>query len=173
MALSELEKKVIRELQEGLPLVSRPFAVLAGRLGLSEDRLLAEVASLRERGIIRRFGAAVRHQDLGFAHNAMVVWDVPEDRVEEVGRIFAAFPEVSHCYERARAPGWPYNLFTMLHGTDEAVCRDLAARLAGAAGVDTYRLLFSTAELKKSSMKYFLEPEEETRGEVRGAFVEE
>lgn len=160
MALSELEKRVVRELQEGLPLVSRPFAVLAGRLGLSEAQLLREIAVLKEKGIIRRFGAAVRHQDLGFVHNAMVVWSVPEDRVEEVGRIMAGFKEVSHCYERATAPGWPYNLFTMLHGTDEGRCRDLAGRLALAAGVDGFRLLYSTAELKKSSMKYFLEPEE-------------
>ena len=162
--LSELEKRVVRELQEGLPLVSRPFAELAGRLGIDEDQLLREVAALKQKGIIRRFGAAVRHQDLGFNHNAMVVWAVPEARVEEVGRIFAGFKEVSHCYERACAPGWPYNLFTMLHGTDEGVCRDLAGRLALAAGVDDYRLLFSTAELKKSSMKYFLEPEEGAGG---------
>lgn len=156
MAPSELEKRVVRQLQEGLPLVSRPFAVLAARLDISEDQLLQDIKAMKEKGIIRRFGATVRHQDLGFVHNAMVVWSVPEVRVEEVGRIFAGFNEVTHCYERSRAPGWPYNLFTMLHGKDEERCRDLAGRLALAAGVDCYRLLFSTAELKKSSMKYFL-----------------
>ncbi len=164
MALAELEKRVVRELQEGLPLVPRPFGVLAGRLGIKEDELLRLVAGLRDKGIIRRFGAAVRHQDLGFNHNAMVVWAVPEARVEEVGRIFAAFKEVSHCYERACAPLWRYNLFTRLHGTDEGACRALAGRLARAAGLDEYQLLFSTAELKKSSMKYFLEPMEGAGG---------
>jgi len=148
---------VVRELQEGLPLVSRPFAELAARVGVSEDRFLEEVAALKASGMIRRFGAAVRHQDLGFVHNAMVVWRVPPGRVEEVGRTLAGFKEVSHCYERATAPGWPYNLFTMLHGTDRAWCRETAARLAAACGVDDYLVLFSTAELKKSSMKYFLE----------------
>ncbi|OAT85522.1 AsnC family transcriptional regulator [Desulfotomaculum copahuensis] len=155
--LSELDKRIIRELQEGLPLVSRPYQALADRLNLGEDELLARIKDFIDRGVIRRFGAAVRHQDLGFVANAMVVWPVPEERLEEVGTLLAGFDKVSHCYARpAHPPGWPYNLFTMIHGQTEQECRRIAARLAAACGVENYRLLFSSAELKKSSMKYFL-----------------
>ncbi len=156
--LSQLDKEIIRALQEGLPLVSRPFLALAEKLGITEDELLAKVQDFAERGVIRRFGAAVRHQDLGFVSNAMVVWQVPEERIEEVGRLMATFDEVSHCYQRpARPPDWPYNLFTVVHGQTPEDCREIAARLSRASGIASYRLLFSVAELKKSSMKYFVE----------------
>ncbi len=157
--LNKLERALVRELQEGLPLVKRPFLEIAQKLKISEEEVLARVRDFMQRGIIRRFGAAVRHQDLGYVANAMVVWRVPDERVPEVGRIMSSFPEVTHCYERARDPQWPYNLYTVVHGQTEEQCREIAARLSAAAGINDYQVLFSTAELKKSSMKYFLEDE--------------
>ncbi|MEW6276565.1 MAG: siroheme decarboxylase subunit beta [Bacillota bacterium] len=155
--LNKLDRALVRELQEGLPLVKRPFLAIAQKLGMSEAEVLARVRKFIERGVIRRFGAAVRHQDLGYVANAMVVWRVPDERVPEVGRIMASFSEVTHCYERVRASGWPYNLYTVIHGRTEEQCREAAARIAEAAGVSDYLLLFSMAELKKNSMKYFVE----------------
>ncbi len=156
--LSPREKEMIRVLQEGVPLVSRPYRVLAEKLRMSEEELLDVVKDFIRRGIIRRFGALVRHQDLGYGANALVVWQVPEERIEEVGLLMAAFDEVSHCYQRPpRLPDWPYNLFTMIHGRSPDDCREIAARLARASGIEDYLLLFSTAELKKSCMNYFLE----------------
>ncbi|MBE3587215.1 MAG: AsnC family transcriptional regulator, partial [Thermoanaerobacteraceae bacterium] len=151
--LSEQDKAIIRALQEGLPLVSRPYRALAEKLGMDEEELLARVKDFIHRGIIRRFGAAVRHQDLGYVANAMVVWEVPEERVEEVGRLMASFTEVSHCYQRpAHPPRWPYNLFTVVHGQTAEDCRNIALKLSRVSGIENYRLLFSVAELKKSSM---------------------
>ncbi|NPV30373.1 MAG: Lrp/AsnC family transcriptional regulator [Firmicutes bacterium] len=156
--LSPREKEMIRVLQEGVPLVNRPYRVLAEKLRMSEEELLDVVKDFIRRGIIRRFGALVRHQDLGYGANALVVWQVPEERIEEVGLLMAAFDEVSHCYQRPpRLPDWPYNLFTMIHGRSPDDCREIAARLARASGIEDYLLLFSTAELKKSCMNYFLE----------------
>lgn len=158
--LSEREKKIVRVIQNGIPLVSRPYRAMAAQIDMSEEELLAAVEDLLRRGIIRRLGAAVRHQDLGYVANAMIVWQVPEDRIDEVGGIMAAFPEVTHCYRRpARPPDWPYNLFTMVHGRKREDCLEIASRLSAASGIDTYRPIFSTAELKKSSMKYFPETE--------------
>ncbi|MHB1042745.1 MAG: siroheme decarboxylase subunit beta [Eubacteriales bacterium] len=152
---SEKEKAVIRELQKGLPFVSRPYLQVAQKLGMSETELIDIIKEMIERGMVRRFGAAVRHQDLGYVANAMVVWDVPDEKAAEVGMIMAAFDEVSHCYQRPRRPGWPYNIFTVVHGSTREECSVVAGRLAQASGVENYRLLFSTAELKKSSMRYF------------------
>lgn len=153
--LTEQDKRIVRELQNGLPLVSRPFKVMAGKLGMSEDELIARIKYFIECGRIRRFGAAVRHQDLGYVANAMVVWDVPDERVTETGRIMAGFEEVTHCYQRPRRPGWPYNLFTVVHGRSKEECAKTTERISRATGMEKYRLLFSTAELKKSSMRYF------------------
>lgn len=155
--MNKLDRALVRELQEGLPLVRRPFLVIARRLKITEEEVLAKIKEFLANGVIRRFGAAVRHQDLGFVANAMVVWRVPAERVREVGMMMASFPEVTHCYERASAPGWPYNLYTVLHGRTEEECRATAARLSAAVGVTDYLVLMSTAELKKSSMKYFTE----------------
>jgi len=155
--LTRLEKEIIKALQEGLPLVSRPFAALAEKLDLTEGELLEAVREMLDRGLIRRFGAAVRHQDLGFTANAMVVWNVPEEESESIGQLFAGYPEVSHCYQRKTSGEWKYGLFTMVHGRTEDECRSTAKAMSKAAGVEDYLVLFSSEELKKESMKYFIE----------------
>lgn len=153
--LTETDKKIVRALQNGMPLVHRPFQLIAAELGMNEDELIARVKSMLAEGQIRRFGATVRHQALGFVANAMVVWDVPEEQVSAAGRIMAGFQEVTHCYRRPRRPGWPYNLFTVVHGQSREYCYDIAQKLSLATGIKNYHLLFSTVELKKSSMRYF------------------
>ncbi len=153
--LTKLEKNIVRELQAGLPLVSRPFAELASKLNITEEEMMAKVKELKEKGYLRRIGAVLYHQRVGYTANAMVVWRVPEERVEEVGHKLAARPEVTHCYLRKTYDNWPYNLYTMIHRQTKEACQALAKELSEAVGVEDYQLLFSTKELKKSSMKYF------------------
>jgi len=105
--------------------------------------------------VIRRFGATLRHQKSGYRANAMTAWQVEEDRMDAVGEIMASFKEVSHCYRRDPTPEWKYNLYTMIHGKDEAHCRHTAEKMARKAGIHNYSLLFSRRELKKTSMHYF------------------
>jgi len=153
--LTELEKKIIASLQEDTPVTSRPYKELADRLGIDESVYLDQLKRMCDSGIIRRFGATLRHQKSGFSSNAMVAWQVDEEKVNEAGEKMAAFIEVSHCYRRDPAPEWPYNLYTMVHSTHEGGCRDIAKRLSEAASVDRYKILFSRKELKKISMIYF------------------
>jgi DNA-binding Lrp family transcriptional regulator len=159
--LSDLDKKVIASIQQDMPVEQRPYAHIAQRIGLSEDTLLATLRRLCQRGVIRRFGATLRHQRTGYLANAMAAWKVAEDRIDDVGRIMASFRQVSHCYRRNPTPQWPYNLYTMIHADDEAACRETARALAQAAAVDDYALLFSREELKKTSMVYFATDDEE------------
>ena len=153
--LTDLEKKVIASIQGDIPIVSRPYALLAERIGIPETQFIEILQKLTERGVIRRFGATLRHQKSGYQANAMTAWQVEEDRIEEVGKIMAAFRAVSHCYRRDPAEGWPYNLYTMIHGKSEADCKTTAKKMAEKSGVQTYQLLFSRQELKKTSMTYF------------------
>lgn len=153
--LNELEKQIVKELQNNLPLVKRPFKEVARRLGMEEQELLDKIEEFKKRGILRRFGATVKHQRLGFVANAMIVWDIPEDEVIRAGQTMARFPEVSHCYQRPTHPGWPYNLFTVVHGKSRAECEEKAKDLARKTGYNKFKPVFSTHELKKSSMKYF------------------
>ena len=155
--LSEFEKKVIVSVQGDLPLSPYPYQEIATQLGVSEQKVLETLQSLSDRGVIRRFGATLRHQRSGFTANAMVAWKVPTERIEHVGEIFAKFPEVSHCYHRKPVEGWPYNIYTMVHANDEGACRATAQKMAEMANVSDYTLLFSRKELKKTSMQYFKE----------------
>ncbi|WP_018084951.1 siroheme decarboxylase subunit beta [Desulfurispora thermophila] len=155
--LDQMDRQIVRLLQRGLPLVPRPYQVLADQLGISEQEMLERIERMLADGRMRRLGAALRHRELGFTANAMIVWRVPPERVDEVGQYFAACPEVTHCYLRRCPPGWPYNIFTVIHNTSRQACRELAARLAAATGLKDYQLVFSTHELKKSSMCYFEE----------------
>ena len=153
--LDSVEKRIIYELGGDIGSGPRPFSDLGRRVGLSEEDTLAMVHRLRDRGILRRFGATLRHQKSGFKANAMVAWQAPEDQIEETGRILASFQEVTHCYQRRTAPGWTRNLYTMIHGSSEEGIRELVKHMADAAGLTDYELLFSHQELKKTSMRYF------------------
>ena len=98
----------------------------------------------------------LRHRKLGVRANAMVVWRVPADRLPRVGPRLASAPEVSHCYARHGIEGFPYTLYSMIHGPDLGSCRGVAARLSDELGVDEYRLLVSLEEYKKTRLRYFL-----------------
>ncbi|MBW2487441.1 MAG: Lrp/AsnC family transcriptional regulator [Deltaproteobacteria bacterium] len=158
--LTELEKKIIASIQEDMEITGRPYLAISEKLGITETELLDRLNDLSQRGIIRRFGATLRHQRAGFSANAMVAWMVDEDRIEEVGQKMATFDQVSHCYRRNPAPDWPYNLYTMVHADSEQACRETARTMSRATSVQDYTLLFSREELKKTSMVYFPSDEE-------------
>lgn len=153
--LSQEDKKLIRLVQGDLPVGSLPFAPLAQKLGMDEKEFLKKIRKLSHRGIIRRFGAILRHQIAGYRGNAMAVWKVPDDQIARVSRTMVSFPAVSHCYLRPARPEWPFNVYTMIHGKNPEDCRRTAQKIARETGVKNYRLLFSKREHKKSSMRYF------------------
>ena len=153
--IDERDKSIIGLIQGDLPLEKRPFEKMAESLEMPEEEFLERVRALKKKGIIRRFGATLRHQEAGFSSNAMVAWIVPNDRIEDVGRDMAAFKEVTHCYQRRPQKDWRYNLFTMVHGDDKEACFRVAQLMSQATGINQYILLFSEKEFKKTSMAYF------------------
>lgn len=153
--LSAEDKKLIRQIQGDLPIFPTPFAPLAEKIGRPEGDLLRRVRGLLRQGVIRRFGAILRHQQAGYRGNAMVVWKVPEDQILRVSKTMASFASVSHCYLRSSLPHWPFNLYTMVHGCSEKDCHMTAWKISKKTGIKNYRLLFSRQEHKKSSMRYF------------------
>jgi DNA-binding Lrp family transcriptional regulator len=159
--LSDKDKKLIRLLQESLPLIENPYAALADQVGMSEAEVLEKVRGWVDAGIIRRFGATVRHQRMGYSANCMVVWPVTDpDEADRLGELFSGFPEVTHCYRRPAFEGWPFTLYTMVHSTSQKGIDQTLERMKQASGLSEYRGLFSEKEWKKSSMKYFSEEEE-------------
>jgi DNA-binding Lrp family transcriptional regulator len=153
--LDDLEKKIIHYLQGDLPLTTRPFAVLAEKIGIHEEELLDRIKLLKEQGILRRLGATLYHQRVGFKANAMVAWYVPDDKIEETGLLMATFKEVSHCYQRKIEEKWRYNLFTMIHGKSKKDCQSICEKIAEKTGIKDYVSLLTLKEYKKTSPQYF------------------
>jgi DNA-binding Lrp family transcriptional regulator len=157
MVLSEQDRTLIAAIQGGLPLVARPYAGIAARLGLTEDAVIERLAALQAAGLIKRMGVVVRHRTLGYRANAMVVWDIPDAEVERVGALLAGETCVTLCYQRPRRlPEWRYNLFCMIHGRE----RDTVLRRLGQI-VDFHRLelfphavLFSGRSFKQRGARY-------------------
>jgi DNA-binding Lrp family transcriptional regulator len=154
-SLTDLDKKIIRILQDDLPLVEAPYESMAREVGIGEEELIARIKRMKDLGVLRRFGATLRHQRVGYKANAMSAWVVPQERIEEVGRLLASYPQVTHCYERPPKGGLPYNLYAMIHGRCPEDCEKVAEEVARKTGITTYVLLFSNRENKKSSMHYF------------------
>lgn len=159
--ISEDDKAAIRELQEDLPLTPRPFDGMAERLGLTPSELFGLAGQFQERKIMRRYSAVLHHRRSGFRANAMIVWNVPAERGEEVGMIMAQHSAVTHCYERPTFPDWPYTHFTMVHATTPEECETVCGEISQATGITEKLLLYSTREYKKTRVRYFVEGEEQ------------
>lgn len=156
MPLDELDRRIIRATQSGLPLVPRPYEAVGAALGIDGEQVRERLQAMLTEGLIRRIGAVPNHYRLGFTANGMSVWDVADERVDELGERVGQLPFVSHCYRRPRRlPVWPYNLFAMLHGRSrdevEVQAQQVAALLGDACrGHD---ILYSTAILKKTGLR--------------------
>ena len=154
---TEEDKKFIRELQKDLEITDRPFLKASEKLGMSEEQIFEKLKHYEEIGVMRRFAAILRHRDAGFVANGMIVWKVPEQRIEEVGEKLGAFPQVSHCYQRPVYPDWPYNVFSMIHCKSQDEATEMAKEIQNQISVDEYRILFSAREFKKTRVEYFVE----------------
>lgn len=151
------EAVLIGAIQYGLPLVPRPFAEIGAGIGLAENEVIAGLSYLLEHGVIKRMGVVVRHHELGYRANAMVVWDIPDDRVSALGQRIGSFDAVTLCYRRPRRlPAWRYNLFTMIHGQHRDEVLSLVDQLMKQCGLKdvAHEILFSCRRFKQCGARY-------------------
>ena len=153
--LTKKEEAIVRSIQGDIGFAKRPYQWVAQQTGIPEQEVLDGIAGMMKRGIIRKIVAIVRHQKAGFIRNTMVVWAVPEDRCEAVGKMLAAFPEVTHCYQRTPAFAEKYNLFSMIHLRSQQEEDRLLRKISAKTGLTDYLILTSEEEFKKSSMAYY------------------
>lgn len=154
------DRALLGAIADGLPIVARPYQEVADELGTSEDDVIGRLQRLAQAGIVSRFGCVVRHRALGYAANAMAVWDIPDDQVDDVGDRFARVPGVTLCYRRPRRPpDWQYNLFCMIHAKVRheafAVIDDL--NLVADTGLMPQAALFSTRCFKQRGAVFSLQ----------------
>ncbi len=154
--LDAVDRRIVLATQAGLPCVSRPYHAIAGQLGIGADEVMTRLRRMLEVGVIRRIGAVPNHYALGYQANGMSVWDVPEERIRELGPKIGALDFVSHCYHRPRhPPEWPYNLFAMVHGRDRSEVEAKVAQIAALLGEADrgHAVLYSTRILKKTGLR--------------------
>lgn len=152
-----IDWQLIAAIQDGLPLVPHPYAAIAGGLGMTESEVLEQIKHLIAVRVIKRVGIVVRHRQLGYDANAMVVWNIPDRHVETAGRWLAGQTGINLCYQRQRhPPAWPYNLFCMIHGHSRTEVASTVARLAAQpvlAGC-AHEILFTQRCFKQCGARY-------------------
>ena len=154
--LDAIDRALIVATQGGLPLVARPYQAIGEQVGIAGDEVMRRLRALLESGIIRRIGAVPNHYAIGWTANGMTVWDVADERIDELGARVGALEFVPHCYRRPRAlPDWPYNLFAMVHGASRMEVTEKAAEIAALLGSNSRasEVLFSTRILKKTGLR--------------------
>lgn len=155
--ITENDKHFIRELQKDLKVIPEPFKEMAENLSITTTELFSKAKEYEKNGVMRRFAAILRHRDAGFSANGMVVWQVPDEKIDEIGYKLAAFPQVSHCYRRPVYSDWQFNLFSMIHARTLEAAEKIAVEMSEIVEIKDYRILFSSREFKKERVKYFEE----------------
>jgi len=156
MPIDTTDRRIIAATQAGLPLVARPYHAIAEQLGIEPQEVMQRMNRMCESGVIRRIGVVPNHYALGYQANGMSVWNVPDDRVSELGRKIGDLDCVSHCYHRPRhLPDWPYNVFAMVHGRDRAEVEQKVKQIAELLGDANqgHTVLYSTRILKKTGLR--------------------
>ena len=155
--LTTEDRALIKAVEHGLPVVSRPYAEIAQQLDTTEQDIISRLQRLIDNGAIKRYGVVVRHKELGYTANGMVVWDIPDDRVDEMGTCIGKYDCVTLSYRRPRRlPDWSYNLFTMVHGSDREQVSQKVAEIVESCGLQdiNHTILFSTRRFKQRGASY-------------------
>lgn len=151
------DRALINSVESGLPVVSRPYSEIAKRLNTSEENVISRLQYLMDNGAIKRYGIIVRHKELGYTANGMVVWDVPDEKVEEIGIYIGKYACVTLSYRRPRRlPNWPYNLFTMVHGSSRKEVTQKVSDIVEKCALQSinHTILFSTRRFKQRGASY-------------------
>ncbi len=151
------QRNIMKHLSRGLPICDDPYKDLAEASGISEETLLEFIRELVDSNVISRFGMVVNHESVGYSSNAIVVWDVPDDEVDQVGALLGLQEKISLCYKRPRQmPDWPYNLFTMLHGKSEEEVTSELNKIVNENNIANYAsdALISTKTFKHTGSRF-------------------
>ena len=153
--VDELDKKIIKAFETDIPLTLNPYQKIAAELNIERAELLKRLQKLKERNILKRVSAILHHRDSGYQANGMFVCHFSKKEIDEAGREISELEAVSHCYQRKTYQNWPYNFYAMMHGKNKEELEKMIEELVEEYKIEDYQILYSTEELKKTSMKYF------------------
>jgi len=150
--MDQTDIKLLNEIAKGIPLVPEPFSEIAKKLQITPKETISRITQLQEKGIIRRFGASIKPNNLGLSANALIAWKIPEKRIQEVGIFLSGFEGITHCYQRKTIAGkWDYNLYTVMHSHERKIVEQNVKTISKAIEIHDYIILYSIKDLKKSN----------------------
>ena len=155
--LDDVDQQLIATIQNGLPISDRPYMKISEQLGLSEEAIITRISNLLDKGLIKRFGVVVRHHELGYQENAMIVWDIPDEQVHKVANKIKSYSFITLCYRRSRQlPEWRYNLYCMIHGKSRINVMQHLEEMVGTHNLHNYprEILFSKRRFKQRAANY-------------------
>ncbi|WP_418282210.1 Lrp/AsnC family transcriptional regulator [Halorubrum sp. DTA98] len=154
--LSTLDRRLLEAIQDGFPITTTPYADVADDLSVDADEIVDAIESLVAAGFIKRLGLVIDHRAVGFRHNRLVAWDVPSDEIDEAGARASECPHVTKCYHRPARPerGWPFTLFTMVHGRDPDRVDEWITELATDRLPYPYTSLDTVERFKQTGTRY-------------------
>ena len=148
------DREILKKMQNGIEISKEPYKKISKELGISENELFERLEKMKEKGIIKKFGASLNHVNIGFQANGMVVWKIPPNETENVGRILSAYDQITHCYERVTIPDkWEYNIFAMTHCKTKNQLEELVKEICEKIKNYDYKIIYSTREFKKTGVQ--------------------
>jgi len=151
------QRKVLQQLSKGLTICENPYRTVADEANISEDELLEFIQDLVNSNVINRFGMVIHQESVGFEKNAIVVWDIPDDEVDQLGALLGLQEKISLCYKRKRQlPDWPYNLYTLIHGKTQSDVVTELNRIVSENNIEDYAcdVLISTKSFKHEGARH-------------------
>jgi siroheme decarboxylase len=148
--MDETDQKLLARMENGIALAPEPFNEIALDLGITQEEVINRLIKLKAEGVIRKFGASIKPNVIGFSANALVAWKVPANRIQEVGSQLSKLSDISHCYERKTVSGrWTYNLYTVMHAQERQSIQRLVNQISDGMSLKEYKILYSTRDLKR------------------------
>ena len=127
--MDKLDRAIINRLQQGLPIVLRPYSAVAEELGITEAAVLRRLQTLMKVGVLSRVGPLFDIERAGGAYCLCAV-QVPNSDFDEVAAIINHFDEVTHSYEREHR----FNLWFLLATEDPTGIEAMAKSIEIAIG---------------------------------------
>ena len=154
--LDERDRLLLAEVQMGLPLCPKPYHEIGVNIDMPEAEVIERLRQLKQTGLIKRLGVIVKHRQLGYRANAMIVWNIPDELIKQLGGHISRFAFVNLCYQRPRLAEWPYNLYCMIHGKDRETVLSQLDQLTDACGLRNFdrEILFSRRCFKQRGALY-------------------
>ncbi len=151
--MDEIDRKLLAQTEKGIALTQEPFNEIALQLGITTKEVITRLTKLKDEGVIRRFGASIKPNNIGFSANALVAWKVPENRVQEIGEYLSKYQEISHCYQRKTVNGrWDYNIYMVMHAREREVVQRMVKEISDEIAINEYKILYSTRDLKRTNI---------------------